>query len=156
MKRRLSHLITLITSSRRAVGLTALSILLIVGPLKFFLVRTLLSIGVPREALQAQDAILSAALSAALVWMLLMAVRVKRTQLEEQIGVVADLNHNIRNALEVIFNSDYLLKSEKATAILESVERIDNTLKVLMPEPRAQKPRASDSAPASLPVEPKP
>ncbi len=140
MRHRVSRLITLITSSKRAVGITTVVILIMVGPLKFTLVRTLLSMGLPRELLQAQDAILTAALAAALVWVLLMAVRVRHAQQEEQIRVVADLNHNLRNALQVIFGSDYLLQSDKATALLESAERIDHSLQILLSAPNAHKP----------------
>jgi hypothetical protein len=111
--------------------------LLVVSVVKFLLVRSLLSMGVPRELLQAQDAIIAGALTAALVWALLIAERVRRRQEEEQIRVVADLNHHLRNALEIIFGSEYLRESEKATAILESVKRIDTALQVLLAQPPA-------------------
>ncbi len=122
----------MITSSKRAVAITAVATLVILAPIKFVLVRSLLSMGVPREALQAQDAILSAALAAALVWVLLMGLRMRRKQVEEQLRAVADLNHNVRNALQVIFASDFLPQSDRASAILESVERIDRTLNALL------------------------
>lgn len=122
------------TRSQRSIALTAVVILLIVSVAKFALVRSLLSMGVPRELLQAQDAIITGALTAALVWALLIAERVRRTQQEEQLRVVADLNHHLRNALEIIFESEYLRDSDKATAILESVKRIDAALQVLLPQ----------------------
>jgi hypothetical protein len=89
--------------------------------------------GVPREVLQAQDAIITAGLTAALVWLLLMAVRVRYSQQQAQIRMAAHLNHHVRNALEVIFHSDYLRNTDKAAAILESLERIDRTLRILLP-----------------------
>jgi hypothetical protein len=42
--------------------------------------------------------------------------------------VVADLNHHLRNALDIILASDYLRQTDRATAICESVERIDHAL----------------------------
>jgi hypothetical protein len=72
-----------------------------------------------------------------LVWVLLAAVRARQKQVQQQIRVVADLNHHLRNALTIILASEYLRESEKATAILASVERIDATLQLLLPQPSA-------------------
>ncbi len=135
-QRDISHFVNVVTSSKRAIAITAAITLIIIGPVKFVLVRSLLSMGVPREILQAQDAVVSAALSAALVWVLLMAVWVRRKQVEEGVEEVASLNHEVRNALQVIFASDYLRQSDRAAAILESVERTDAALRVLLPQAR--------------------
>jgi ABC-type protease/lipase transport system fused ATPase/permease subunit len=135
----LSKILTRITSSRRAVALTAFAILLAVGIAKFAIVVCLLQLGVPRAVLQAQDAVITGGLSATLVWLLLVAVRARRNQQVEQIQVVADLNHNLRNALEVILSSEYLRQSNHATAIRESVERIDTTLSTLLPAAKTLK-----------------
>jgi len=135
--RLLSRLANLITSRQRAVAMTACIAFVVVGLTKLLIVVSLLSMGVHRTVLQAQDAILSGGLAAALVWVLLAAVRVRQKQVQQQIRVVADLNHHLRNALTIILASDYLRESEKATAILESVERIDTTLRLLLPQPPA-------------------
>lgn len=139
MQRRVSHLVTLTTGSKRAATIAAFIIFPTLALLKFTLVRSLLSMGLPREVLQAQDAIITAALTAALVWLLLMAVHLRRSQEQQQIRMAADLNHNVRNALEVIFNSGYLRDIDKGTAILESVERIDRALNILLPAAKGQK-----------------
>jgi hypothetical protein len=133
--RQLSRLANLITSRQRAVATTACIAFFVVGLTKYLIVVSLLSMGVHRTVLQAQDAILTGGLAAALVWVLLAAVRVRQKQVQQQIRVVADLNHHLRNALTVILASEYLHESEKATAILESVERIDTTLRLLLPQP---------------------
>ena len=136
--RRLSRLASLITSRQYAVAVTACIAFFVVGLTKYLIVVSLLSMGVHRAVLQAQDAILTGGLAAALVWVLLAAVRVRQKQVQQQIRVVADLNHHLRNALSVILASEYLRESEKATAILESVERIDTTLRLLLPQPPAR------------------
>ncbi len=138
---RASRLVTLITRSKTAVTVAAFIIFPVLAVLKFFVVRSLLSMGVPREVLQAQDAIITGALTAALVWLVLMAVRIRQSQQQAQIRMVADLNHHVRNALEVIFNSKYLRDTDKATAILEGVERIDRALNILLPTTANQRPK---------------
>jgi hypothetical protein len=132
--RQLSRLASLITSRQRAVAVTACIAFVVVSITKFLIVVSLLSMGIHREVLQVQDAILTGGLAAALVWVLLAAVRVRQKQQQQQLRVVADLNHHLRNALSVILASEYLRESEKATAILESVERIDTTLRLLLPQ----------------------
>src|SRR6266542_5006377 len=92
----LSGVGTYITRSRRTVTITSCIILFAVGLAKLFIVRILLRMGTPREFLQAQDAIITGALAAGLVWVLLIAVRARREQEQRQIRVVADLNHHLR------------------------------------------------------------
>jgi hypothetical protein len=71
-----------------------------------------------------------------LVWAFFKVERARQREQQRQIQVVADLNHNLRNALAVILASEYLAQSEKATAILESVDRIDRTLLTILREDR--------------------
>jgi hypothetical protein len=125
------------TSSQCSIAIAVGITLFVVGVAKFLIVLLLLDIGVARAVLQVQDAILMGGLAAALVWVLLAAVEVRQKQVQQQIRVVADLNHHLRNALTIILASEYLRESEKATAILESVERIDTTLRLLLPQPPA-------------------
>jgi len=132
---RVSRLVSLMTSSQCSIAIAVGITLFVVGVAKFLIVLLLLDIGVARAVLQVQDAILTGGLAAALVWVLLAAVEVRQKQVQQQIRVVADLNHHLRNALTIILASEYLRESEKATAILESVERIDTTLRLLLPQP---------------------
>jgi hypothetical protein len=46
---------------------------------------------------------------------------------------VAELNHHVRNALQVIRDSHLLPEERQAQAVIESVERIDRTLRHLFP-----------------------
>src|ERR1035437_9621005 len=100
--RQLSRLASLITSRQRAVAVTACIAFVVVSVTKFLIVVSLLSMVVHQEVLQAQDAILTGGLAAALVWVLLAAVRVRQKQVQQQLRVVANLNHHLRNALSVI------------------------------------------------------
>lgn len=89
-------------------------------------------VDVPRTVLQGQDALITGILAASFVWVLLGVERVRQQEQAKQYKVVADLNHHLRNALEVILSSDYLGQDAKAGAILNSVERIDKSLTAIV------------------------
>jgi hypothetical protein len=95
---------------------------------KYVIVAQLLAIGVSRFPLRVQDAVITGALAATLVFLLLKGSERRRWQVAAQLQAVADLNHNVRNALEVIVGSEYLPQPEKVRVVLESVARIDRTL----------------------------
>jgi len=100
----------------------------IVGFLKFGAVSFLLHLNAPRDYLRMQDAILTGLLAAAAVCAVLWGVKQRRKYVRGEIQTVANLNHELRNALEVIIGSEYLAQSSKGEAILESVERINRAL----------------------------
>jgi signal transduction histidine kinase len=118
------------TPSTRAVAVAGAFVL--AAALKHALVTALIYFHSPRFYLRAQDAVLTGALAALMVWALLVAVAARRRYVRQQIEAVANLNHELRNALQVILGSEYLPKTDKADAILESVERINNNLSRLL------------------------
>jgi hypothetical protein len=67
---------------------------------------------------------------------LLFATRERRKRVLREMGRVAELNHHVRNALQIIAHSHYGAESEHATMVLQSVERIEKTLKELFPATR--------------------
>jgi hypothetical protein len=126
----------LVTQTQFTVALTTLATLLVAAAVKLTTVLLLFHAGVPRKVLQGQDAFLTGVLAAGFVWVFLEAERARRREQEMQIRIVADLNHHLRNALDVILSSEYLHQSEKASAILESVARIENALTVIIGTPK--------------------
>lgn len=64
---------------------------------------------------------------------LLFATRERRKRVLHEMARVAELNHHVRNALQIIAHSHYGAPSEHATMVLASVERIEKTLKELFP-----------------------
>lgn len=79
------------------------------------------------------DAILIAVLTMSLVSLVIATARARRRQVLQEMRTVAELNHHVRNALQVIRESHLLPESQQAQAVVESVERIDRTLRRLFP-----------------------
>ena len=116
-----------------SVAVTALLTLIVAAAVKLAAVMVLLYVvHVPRTVLQGQDALITGVLAASFVWVLLGVERMRQHEQEKQVKVIADLNHHLRNALEVILSSDYLSHDTKAGAILHSVERIDHALTAIV------------------------
>lgn len=72
-------------------------------------------------------------LFSALVWVMLVGARARRKVVLRHLRVVAELNHHVRNALQLIVDSHYLPPPQQTEAILASVSRIDRTLRLLFP-----------------------
>lgn len=123
-----------VSKSQSAVATTCFVALIAAGTAKLVIVLLLARLGTPPEFMRYQDAVITGILIAAFVWAFLEAERARQREQQRQIQVVADLHHNLRNALEVILASEYLRQTDKATAILQSVERIDRTLRVILSE----------------------
>jgi signal transduction histidine kinase len=112
-------------------------VFVLAAAVKYAAVAVLLAFEAPGWLLHGQDILVSGALSAAFAFALLMAFASRRRHMNEQIRLAATLNHEVRNALEVILGSDYLPKSEQSRAVMESVDRINRTLNgILQPNDR--------------------
>ncbi|HEU5337563.1 MAG TPA: hypothetical protein VFU27_16460 [Terriglobales bacterium] len=121
-------------------------------------------LGPYRERIMAEGA--SAFILGLLVWKLLHNAYRARQRTLARVKVVAELNHHVRNALEVISLSAYITGNEKAIRhIMEGVNRIEWALREILPQEsfpleQAQPPSgsspplASSTAPAPGPVLP--
>lgn len=82
-----------------------------------------------------------AAIDAALVgiffglvsWSFLTAIGERRIRVREDLKRIAELNHEIRNALEIITYSQFDAESKRRSMVLESVNRIDVVLRRIFP-----------------------
>lgn len=79
------------------------------------------------------DAAVVASITMILVSVIIAAARARRRQVLKEMTTVAELNHHVRNALQVIRDSHLLPEDRQAQAVIESVERIDRTLRHLFP-----------------------
>ena len=90
------------------------------------------------------QAVVAGIIGAVLVGSVLALVLYRREVLRRQLQVVAELNHQVRNALEVIASSTTRIADKKTVGtILDAVMRIDVTLRSLFPAARPLKKRAA-------------
>lgn len=87
------------------------------------------------EGLVIVDGALSGTLAGALVWIVLGLVRGRRRRLIEYIRRVADLNHHIRNALQILVYQASLTKTdpEQLEQVESAVRRVDAALHEIFP-----------------------
>jgi hypothetical protein len=87
------------------------------------------------EGLLIADTALSGVLAGALVWILLVLVRGRRRRLIEYVRRVADLNHHIRNALQVLVYQASLTHAdpEQIEQVESAVRRVDAALHEIFP-----------------------
>ncbi len=79
------------------------------------------------------DATVVALITMALVGVCIASAKARRHAVLDQIRIASELNHHLRNALQVITQSRYLPKEKQAQAVFSSIDRIDETLKKLTP-----------------------
>ena len=134
-----------VVGSRTRMAVGAILVLFVAGGFKYVLAGLMVRAGASRQEMRIQDAILTGLFCAVIVCIALGAERFRREQFRERVNVVSDLNHHLRNALEIIIHGHLLPQSSQTKAIFESVERIDHALKKIVPEER-------DSSRASVPA----
>ena len=84
--------------------------------------------------IEASDA-LGGVIAGALVFRLLLYERERRARLRQRIAVIANMNHHVRNALQVIsFHAYTTVDKEQLEAVKESMERIQWALKEVLPK----------------------
>lgn len=90
-------------------------------------------LGPYRERIMAEGA--SALILGLLVWKLLHNAYRARQRTLARLQVVAELNHHVRNALEIISLSAYITRDEEAIRrIMEGVNRIEWALREILPQ----------------------
>jgi hypothetical protein len=88
------------------------------------------------------DAAVIGGVAALIGSLVLIGVRERRQRDIEHLRAVAELNHHVRNALQVIVDDYYLSRDHHTEAVLESVDRIDRTLRSLFPADTSAAPEA--------------
>jgi hypothetical protein len=95
------------------------------------------------------EAIIAGTLATVLVWLLFDIARTRRQRLMAYVQQVADLNHHVRNALQVIRFQAAISKdeSEAVARINEAITRIDEALRQMYPLIVDQDPTMVDGVP---------
>jgi hypothetical protein len=96
--------------------------------------RLLLKEGVPRFDVLLLANLLTGLVAAALFLQARSRIREKERLLEQKLETIAEMNHHVRNALQVVAYYGYQHDDEKAgTLINDSIARIEWTLKEVLP-----------------------
>jgi hypothetical protein len=142
-------LIFIVDHPRRVI-LTSVATVLVVGLLKYFLglwADYAFHLSAWQDAIL--DAITAGALAGAVMHAVLASARRRRLLILREMSRIADLNHNVRNGLQVIVGTE-LMKEKVNYAVIESCHRIEETIERLFPavgiERRNRKRHPSDSA----------
>jgi two-component sensor histidine kinase len=96
------------------------------------------------SALQADiidSSVSSSILAAALLSILLSAVS-RRKHVQEELARVGELNHHVRNGLQVILSREHC-RSQRSQEVIEAVKRIERTIRALYPVPGTDAARSS-------------
>jgi hypothetical protein len=101
--------------------------------IEFFAHFLLLYLRIPPLADAVADALLMGVAFGLAVWMLLVANRERRARVRQDLERIAEINHEIRNALQVIAHSHFDADATRREMVMESVARIDDVLKRLFP-----------------------
>jgi hypothetical protein len=104
------------------------------GVVEYIAHTTLVRAHLPRNLPSAVDAAIIALMAALLVYTLLRQWRLRRAMVVRELNTVAELNHQVRNALQTIVYSQYVQQQDQARAVLESVDRIAKTLNEVFPD----------------------
>jgi hypothetical protein len=134
-KQRLESFLGGVSDSRAKTGLAALLAGALAVVLTFVLTE-LLQRWSPAGVLgDLFEAVIAGGLTTALVWVLFDIARTRRQRLMTYVQQVADLNHHVRNALQVIrFQAAVsTAEAEALTRINEAIKRIDNALSDMYP-----------------------
>ena len=87
-----------------------------------------------RVTIEISDA-MGGLVAGALAYRLLLYERERRARLRQRIAVIADMNHHVRNALQVIsFHAYTNADKEQFEAVKESMERIQWALQEVLPK----------------------
>jgi hypothetical protein len=123
---------------RASDTLTHTAITVILSALAFGVVELaihmmLASFGVPAAADAAFDAGLCGVTFGLLLWLFLAAIRERRRLIRGELDRISEVNHEIRNALQIITHSHFNAEPQHREMVLESVNRIDAVLKRILP-----------------------
>ena len=94
----------------------------------------LLHEGVPRYDLLAISNLLTGIVAGGFFWQALRRERENREFVQERLRIISDMNHHIRNALQVISFHSYRDQDEKTVEVLQqAVNRIEWSLNEVLP-----------------------
>jgi hypothetical protein len=120
--------------SRFIVNATLIACGVIAGTLEFATHMAVDHMNTPPAYHALIDAAMVALITIALMGVCIASAKARRHAVLDQVRTASELNHHLRNALQVITQSRYLPEEKQAEAVFSSIDRIDETLKRLTPQ----------------------
>jgi two-component sensor histidine kinase len=133
MFRRLGFFIGHISDSVRLRKAAALLSIPCFALIEFGMHFGLTELGTPQALYAVADATFSGLLFGLLMWFGLSGVGERRKHVREELARIRELNHEIRNALQIIADSQFDADARRKAMVLESVGRIDMVLNRVFP-----------------------
>ena len=136
MREQFERTIGAVASSPLRIAVVAVCFGLSAGLLGYIIHIFAMRMSVSPQAQTGIESVLLCCAAALAPFLLLIAARERRRLVVDDLRRIAQLNHEVRNALQVIVYGEYesaATPTEHRTAILGSVEQIDTTLRQLFP-----------------------
>ncbi len=134
MRLALSTALLFVLENRRRMWFAVVCTTILFGLFEFAVSRWFIGVNISpnlHAALQASIVGIGAGVS---LWLLLLGIIERRKMVADELHRVAELNHAIRNSLELIVLAHYSeTDCEHKTIVLECTNRIDQTLRKLFP-----------------------
>lgn len=133
MFRALGRLLGYLSDTPLRTFIAAAMSLVVFGAIEFLVHQLLRTLDVSPLADACLDALLVGLASGIAIWVLLASNRERRERVRQELERIAELNHEIRNALQVISYAQFGAISERRDVVIESVARIDDVLRRVAP-----------------------
>jgi hypothetical protein len=114
-------------------GLAVAFSIILFGSVEFGVHQLVSTLALPSESVAVLDASTIGVTFGLAVWLLLVSNCERRTRVRTDLQRIVDLNHEIRNALEIIADSHFDADTAHRKMVMDSVTRIDTVLKRLFP-----------------------
>lgn len=131
---RVPHRLMVSLESPLVMNLTLLASGAIAGTLEFITHLTVIRMKMPAAFDAFFDAAVVALMTIALVGVCIKYAAARHRVMLQKIRTASDLNHHLRNALQVITQSRYLPEEKQAQAVYASMDRIEEALRRLNPQ----------------------
>lgn len=136
MRRFFSNAIARLTDCPTASALAVCFLGIFFGWIAYVTNALLMRLGTSGVVYAVVDATVIGSVAATIGAVVLLAIRDRQQRELEYLRSVAELNHHVRNALQVIVDNCYTHELFEPQAVLASTNRIDMTLRKLFPENR--------------------
>jgi hypothetical protein len=134
MRAFLTSAVAFILQSSIRIWLTVIASTLLFGLFEFAVSRWLIEIHIAPNLHCSVQAIIVAVVAGFALWLILNGINDRRKLIEDELRRVAELNHTLRNALEVIVLAHHTVSDyEHKAIVLESTNRIDEKMRELFP-----------------------